>query len=96
MWSVAASRVHCHLRVGRLLGEQMLHAAWAWVGVGREHAQVWSPREQETELTLLPTGPKLSALECLEGMASGLYSELFTLLVSLVNRWVPGTLGFLA
>uniref|UniRef100_A0ABI8AKZ0 Myosin XVIIIA n=2 Tax=Felis catus TaxID=9685 RepID=A0ABI8AKZ0_FELCA len=32
------------------------------------------------------TGPKLSALECLEGMASGLYSELFTLLVSLVNR----------
>ncbi|XP_039742097.1 unconventional myosin-XVIIIa isoform X6 [Pteropus medius] len=32
------------------------------------------------------TGPKLSALECLEGMASGLYSELFTLIVSLVNR----------
>lgn len=88
--------MHCHLRVGRLWGEQMLRAAWAWVGVGREHAQVWSPREQEIELTLLLTGPKLSALECLEGMASGLYSELFTLLVSLVNRWVPGTLGFLA
>lgn len=33
-----------------------------------------------------PLGPKLSALECLEGMASGLYSELFTLLISLVNR----------
>uniref|UniRef100_A0A4X2KL71 Unconventional myosin-XVIIIa n=1 Tax=Vombatus ursinus TaxID=29139 RepID=A0A4X2KL71_VOMUR len=32
------------------------------------------------------TGSKLSALECVEGMASGLYSELFTLLVSLVNR----------
>ncbi|XP_071066560.1 unconventional myosin-XVIIIa isoform X5 [Dasypus novemcinctus] len=32
------------------------------------------------------TGPKLSALECLEGMASGLYGELFTLLISLVNR----------
>ncbi|XP_004706969.1 unconventional myosin-XVIIIa isoform X3 [Echinops telfairi] len=32
------------------------------------------------------SGPKLSALECLEGMASGLYSELFTLLISLVNR----------
>ncbi|XP_029066450.1 unconventional myosin-XVIIIa isoform X2 [Monodon monoceros] len=32
------------------------------------------------------TGPKLSALECLEGMASGLYSELFMLLISLVNR----------
>lgn len=31
-------------------------------------------------------GPKLSAMECLEGMASGLYSELFTLLISLVNR----------
>ncbi|NXD17514.1 MY18A protein, partial [Nothocercus nigrocapillus] len=32
------------------------------------------------------TGPKLSALECLEGMAAGLYSELFTLLISLLNR----------
>ncbi|XP_013358885.1 PREDICTED: unconventional myosin-XVIIIa isoform X5 [Chinchilla lanigera] len=32
------------------------------------------------------TGSKLSALEYLEGMASGLYSELFTLLISLVNR----------
>nr|XP_045015397.1 unconventional myosin-XVIIIa isoform X2 [Jaculus jaculus] len=32
------------------------------------------------------TGTKLSALECLEGMASGLYSELFTLLISLANR----------
>ncbi|XP_077021481.1 unconventional myosin-XVIIIa isoform X2 [Tamandua tetradactyla] len=32
------------------------------------------------------TGLKLSALECLEGMASGLYSELFTLLISLANR----------
>lgn len=88
--------MRCHLWVGRLLGEQMLRAAWAWVGVGVGHAQVWSPREQEIELTLLPTGPKLSALECLEGMASGLYSELFTLLISLANRWVPGTLGFLA
>ncbi|NWH72299.1 MY18A protein, partial [Piaya cayana] len=32
------------------------------------------------------TGPKLTALECLEGMGSGLYSELFTLLISLLNR----------
>ncbi|NWX94012.1 MY18A protein, partial [Nothoprocta pentlandii] len=32
------------------------------------------------------SGPKLSALECLEGMAAGLYSELFTLLISLLNR----------
>uniref|UniRef100_A0A8V1AK17 Myosin motor domain-containing protein n=1 Tax=Gallus gallus TaxID=9031 RepID=A0A8V1AK17_CHICK len=33
-----------------------------------------------------PAGPKLTALECLEGMAAGLYSELFTLLISLLNR----------
>ncbi|NWZ26564.1 MY18A protein, partial [Asarcornis scutulata] len=33
-----------------------------------------------------PPGPKLTALECLEGMAAGLYSELFTLLISLLNR----------
>ncbi|NXX27119.1 MY18A protein, partial [Nicator chloris] len=35
---------------------------------------------------LLCPGPKLTALECLEGMAAGLYSELFTLLISLLNR----------
>ncbi|XP_069471397.1 unconventional myosin-XVIIIa isoform X12 [Ambystoma mexicanum] len=32
------------------------------------------------------SGSKISALDCLEGMASGLYSELFTLLISLINR----------
>ncbi|KAM9539545.1 unconventional myosin-XVIIIa-like isoform 1-T1 [Salvelinus alpinus] len=32
------------------------------------------------------SGSKSTAMECLEAMASGLYSELFTLLVSLVNR----------
>ncbi|KAF1573131.1 Unconventional myosin-XVIIIa, partial [Eudyptes moseleyi] len=32
------------------------------------------------------TGPKLTALECLEGMVASLYSELFTLLISLLNR----------
>uniref|UniRef100_A0A4W5L0W6 Myosin XVIIIAa n=1 Tax=Hucho hucho TaxID=62062 RepID=A0A4W5L0W6_9TELE len=31
-------------------------------------------------------GSKATAMECLEAMASGLYSELFTLLVSLINR----------
>ncbi|XP_059931582.1 unconventional myosin-XVIIIa isoform X2 [Gadus macrocephalus] len=31
-------------------------------------------------------GSKITAPECLEAMASGLYSELFTLVVSLVNR----------
>lgn len=37
---------------------------------------------------MLWPGPKLTALECLEGMAAGLYSELFTLLISLLNRYV--------
>ncbi|XP_065429524.1 unconventional myosin-XVIIIa isoform X19 [Chrysemys picta bellii] len=32
------------------------------------------------------SGSRLTALECLEGLASGLYSELFTLLISLLNR----------
>nr|XP_060612666.1 unconventional myosin-XVIIIa [Anolis sagrei ordinatus] len=32
------------------------------------------------------SGPKASALECLEALACGLYSELFTLLISLLNR----------
>uniref|UniRef100_A0A672SQ99 Myosin XVIIIA n=1 Tax=Sinocyclocheilus grahami TaxID=75366 RepID=A0A672SQ99_SINGR len=32
------------------------------------------------------SAPKITALECLEAMAAGLYSELFTLVISLVNR----------
>uniref|UniRef100_A0A6J0UG25 Unconventional myosin-XVIIIa isoform X5 n=1 Tax=Pogona vitticeps TaxID=103695 RepID=A0A6J0UG25_9SAUR len=32
------------------------------------------------------SGPKASALECLEAFTSSLYSELFTLLISLLNR----------
>ncbi|XP_075891917.1 unconventional myosin-XVIIIa isoform X13 [Nelusetta ayraudi] len=31
-------------------------------------------------------GSKITALECLEAIASGLYSELFTLIISLINR----------
>ncbi|MEQ2161933.1 Unconventional myosin-XVIIIa [Goodea atripinnis] len=31
-------------------------------------------------------GFKLTALECLESMASGLYSEVFTVVISLINR----------
>ncbi|XP_068455923.1 unconventional myosin-XVIIIa-like isoform X4 [Clinocottus analis] len=31
-------------------------------------------------------GPKATAVDCLEAMASGLYSELFTTLISLINR----------
>ncbi|XP_039580318.1 unconventional myosin-XVIIIb isoform X2 [Passer montanus] len=33
-----------------------------------------------------PPGPKMTGVECVEGMASGLYEELFAALVSLINR----------
>ncbi|NWI52741.1 MY18A protein, partial [Calyptomena viridis] len=49
-------------------------AGGSWRPTGREHSRLPWP------------GPKLTALECLEGMAAGLYSELFTLLISLLNR----------
>nr|XP_033811733.1 unconventional myosin-XVIIIb isoform X2 [Geotrypetes seraphini] len=32
------------------------------------------------------SGPKMTAVECIEGMASGLYEELFAVIVSLINR----------
>ncbi|XP_072325692.1 unconventional myosin-XVIIIa isoform X4 [Scyliorhinus torazame] len=32
------------------------------------------------------SGPRITAIECLEGMASSLYGELFMLLISLINR----------
>ncbi|XP_030073885.1 unconventional myosin-XVIIIb isoform X2 [Microcaecilia unicolor] len=32
------------------------------------------------------SGPKMTAVECIEGMASGLYEELFAAIVSLINR----------
>ncbi|XP_034048963.1 unconventional myosin-XVIIIb-like isoform X2 [Thalassophryne amazonica] len=31
-------------------------------------------------------GPRLTAVQCVEGMAAGLYEELFTVIVSLINR----------
>lgn len=34
-----------------------------------------------------PAGPKLTGVECVEGMATGLYEELFAALVSLINRY---------
>ncbi|XP_078404099.1 myosin-XVIIIa isoform X3 [Cetorhinus maximus] len=37
------------------------------------------------------SGPRITAIECLEGMASGLYGELFMLLISLVNRALKST-----
>ncbi|XP_065595087.1 unconventional myosin-XVIIIb isoform X2 [Cyrtonyx montezumae] len=33
-----------------------------------------------------PSGPKMTGVECVEGMASGLYEELFTTLISMINR----------
>ncbi|KAM3868549.1 unconventional myosin-XVIIIa-like isoform 1-T1 [Diretmus argenteus] len=37
------------------------------------------------------SGSKASAMECLEAMASGLYSELFTILISFINRALKST-----
>uniref|UniRef100_A0A663MW64 Myosin XVIIIB n=1 Tax=Athene cunicularia TaxID=194338 RepID=A0A663MW64_ATHCN len=33
-----------------------------------------------------PAGPKMTGVECVEGMAAGLYEELFAAVVSLINR----------
>lgn len=38
-------------------------------------------------LWLETSGPRLTAVQCLEGMAAGLYEELFTAIVSLINRY---------
>lgn len=32
------------------------------------------------------SGPRLTGVQCVEGMAAGLYEELFTTIVSLINR----------
>ncbi|XP_067833632.1 unconventional myosin-XVIIIb-like, partial [Heptranchias perlo] len=34
------------------------------------------------------TGPRLTGLECMEGMAAGLYEELFAIIIMLINRSV--------
>ncbi|KGL96603.1 Unconventional myosin-XVIIIb, partial [Charadrius vociferus] len=41
----------------------------------------WLPPAEES-----PAGPKMTGAECVEGMASGLYEELFAAIVSLINR----------
>uniref|UniRef100_A0A669CJB0 Myosin XVIIIA n=1 Tax=Oreochromis niloticus TaxID=8128 RepID=A0A669CJB0_ORENI len=51
---------------------------------GLQHST--SFRGPPDELLFKKLSPKVTALECLEAMASGLYSELFTLVISLINR----------
>nr|XP_020454381.1 unconventional myosin-XVIIIa-like isoform X2 [Monopterus albus] len=43
-------------------------------------------RQASDENGAADAGSKATAMECLEAMASGLYSELFTILISLINR----------
>uniref|UniRef100_A0A4W3ITE7 Myosin XVIIIA n=1 Tax=Callorhinchus milii TaxID=7868 RepID=A0A4W3ITE7_CALMI len=38
------------------------------------------------------SGPKIAAMDCLQGIASSLYGELFVLLISLINRALKSTL----
>lgn len=38
-------------------------------------------------VVLVSAGPRLTAAQCVEGMAAGLYEELFTAIVSLINRY---------
>ncbi|XP_077963548.1 unconventional myosin-XVIIIa isoform X10 [Gasterosteus aculeatus] len=45
-----------------------------------------SIRQAPDENGTADAGSKASAMECLEAMASGLYSELFTTIISLINR----------
>ncbi|XP_062261681.1 unconventional myosin-XVIIIa-like isoform X2 [Platichthys flesus] len=43
-------------------------------------------RQASEENGTADAGSKATAMECLEALASGLYSELFTILISLINR----------
>uniref|UniRef100_A0A3B5ANZ9 Unconventional myosin-XVIIIa-like n=1 Tax=Stegastes partitus TaxID=144197 RepID=A0A3B5ANZ9_9TELE len=43
-------------------------------------------RQASDENGTADAGSKATAVECLEAMASGLYSEIFTILISLINR----------
>ncbi|XP_062869694.1 unconventional myosin-XVIIIa-like isoform X1 [Trichomycterus rosablanca] len=56
----------------------------------KPHAKGTLPRtssaRQGVEDSLDTAGLKATAMECLEAMATSLYSELFTLLISLINR----------
>ncbi|XP_032562028.1 unconventional myosin-XVIIIb [Chiroxiphia lanceolata] len=49
-------------------------------------AQVTARGRQPPLAEESPAGPKMTGVECVEGMASGLYEELFAAVVSLINR----------
>lgn len=61
----------------------------------RFHRDLWAaslgvPMEGiSTHESFSSSGPKLSGVECLQGMAAGLYEELFAAVVMLINRWAP-------
>ncbi|NXD68513.1 MY18B protein, partial [Eolophus roseicapillus] len=49
-------------------------------------AQVTARSRRQPPAEESPAGPKMTGVECVEGMASGLYEELFGAIVSLINR----------
>ncbi|XP_054029256.1 unconventional myosin-XVIIIb [Dryobates pubescens] len=49
-------------------------------------AQVVAQGHPHPQAEPSPPGPKMTGVECVEGMASGLYEELFAVVVSLINR----------
>ncbi|XP_061865638.1 unconventional myosin-XVIIIb [Colius striatus] len=49
-------------------------------------AQAAARGRQQPPAEPSPAGPKLTGVECVQGMASGLYEELFGTIVSLINR----------
>ncbi|NWR86363.1 MY18B protein, partial [Furnarius figulus] len=49
-------------------------------------AQVTARGQRPPQAEESPAGPKMTGVECVEGMASGLYEELFAAVVSLINR----------
>uniref|UniRef100_A0A3P8VRZ2 Myosin motor domain-containing protein n=1 Tax=Cynoglossus semilaevis TaxID=244447 RepID=A0A3P8VRZ2_CYNSE len=104
IWHVLAAIYHLGAAVGRrqFLNFDSAQTASSVLGcegdelhtaVFKHHLQQLLQRAiggSRERTTVKEEGPRLTAVQCVEGMAAGLYEELFTAIVSFINRALGG------
>uniref|UniRef100_A0A665VUN8 Myosin motor domain-containing protein n=1 Tax=Echeneis naucrates TaxID=173247 RepID=A0A665VUN8_ECHNA len=97
IWHVLAGIYHlgaagaCKVGRRQFVNFDSAQASSSVLGVEGEEFQTAIFKHHLRQLLQKATGgPRLSAVQCVEGMAAGLYEEVFTAIVSLINRALSG------
>uniref|UniRef100_A0A3Q2U147 Unconventional myosin-XVIIIb n=1 Tax=Fundulus heteroclitus TaxID=8078 RepID=A0A3Q2U147_FUNHE len=92
IWHVLAAIYHlgaagaCKVGRRQFVNFDSAQAASSILGCEAEELDTAVFKHHLRQLLQKATGPRLIASQCVDGMAAGLYEELFTVIVSLINR----------